>query len=33
LESLSAVFLQQTYANFHKLDKSQIAKHAAIITD
>jgi hypothetical protein len=26
VESRSAVFLQKTYANFQKLDKSQIAK-------
>jgi hypothetical protein len=33
VESRSAVFLQQTYASFHKLDKSQIFKQVAIITD
>jgi hypothetical protein len=32
-ESRSAIFLQQTYAEFHKLDKSQIAKQFATIKD
>jgi hypothetical protein len=33
VKSRSAVFLQQTCAKFHKLDKTQIAKQVAIITD
>jgi hypothetical protein len=32
-ESPSAIFLDQPYANFHKLDKSQIAKQVATFTD
>jgi hypothetical protein len=32
-ESRSAIFLDQTYADFHKLDKSQIAKQVASITN
>jgi hypothetical protein len=28
-----SITLQQTYTNFHKLDKSQIAKQFAIITE
>jgi hypothetical protein len=32
-ESCSAIFLEQTYTDFHKLDKSQITKQAATITD
>jgi hypothetical protein len=32
-ESRSAIFLEQTYADFYKLDKSQIAKQEATITD
>jgi hypothetical protein len=32
-ESHSAIFLQQSYANFHKLDKSQVAKQFATIAD
>jgi DNA-directed RNA polymerase len=31
-ESRSTIFLGQTYAEFHKLDKSQIAKQVATIT-
>jgi hypothetical protein len=33
VESHSAIFLNQTYAEFQKLDKSQIAKQVATITD
>jgi hypothetical protein len=33
LESHSAVFLQQNYGTFNKLDKSEIATHFAAITD
>jgi hypothetical protein len=32
-ESRSAIFLDQTYADFHKLDKSQFAKQVATLTD
>jgi hypothetical protein len=32
-ESSSAIFLDQTYAAFHKLDKSQISKQVATIKD
>jgi septum formation topological specificity factor MinE len=32
-ESRSAIFLDQTYAELHKLDKTQIAKQVATITD
>jgi hypothetical protein len=32
-ESRSVIFLQPTYANFHKLEKSQNAKQFATITD
>jgi hypothetical protein len=33
IESQSAIFLQQTYADFHKIDKLQAAKQFAIFTD
>jgi hypothetical protein len=33
IESCSAVFLQQIYAEFHKLGKPQISKQFATITD
>jgi hypothetical protein len=33
IESLSAIFLQQTYADFHKLNKSIIPNQFAAITD
>jgi hypothetical protein len=32
-ESLSEIFLEQTYTNIHKLEKLQIAKQVATITD
>jgi hypothetical protein len=32
-ESRSAIFLNQTYAEFHNLDQSQSAKQVATITD